>query len=150
MGGIAERFHQYTDLGREIDKQLCRLEEMEASVGNTGAGSFGSIGRAAGTHADRTGRLAAALATLKEEIRDLIAEETSERRELEKLLNARTDAGRLLTADEKAVLRVRYFDALPWEQAAEVLAMSDRGARNIHNRAMEKLETAFRRGGDRQ
>ena len=123
MGSISERFKQYAEYSKDLDRQISRLEELEAAAGNTGSASFDSVGRAVGSHADRTGRLASVIVDLESQIREMVAEETAERRALEKILSVTSGGRFLLKPDEKAVLRCRFFDRITLEETAEVLGM---------------------------
>lgn len=136
MGSISNRLARFKELGKYIDHQICRLEELEAAVGSAGAASFDSIGRAAGSHADRTGRLAASIADLEADIRELTRQETEERRALDKLLQ-------ILAATERAVIQMHYFDRMTWEQLAEVMDMSTRGCQLACSRGIVKLDEAY-------
>lgn len=136
MGGISERLARFKELSKYIDHQICRLEELEAAVGPAGAASFDSFGRAAGTNADRTGRLAATISDLEADIRELTQQETEERRELDKML-------RILAATERAVIQMHYFDRMTWEQLAEVMGMSTRGCQMACSRGLGKLDEAY-------
>lgn len=143
MGSISARFAAYMDMGKEIDTQLLRLAELEAAAGNTGSASFDSVGRAAGSHADRTGRLAAVIVDLETQIREMVAEETAERRELEKILSVTSGGRFLLKPDEKAVLRCRFFDRITLEETAEVLGISVSSCKNYAKDAFRKLEEKY-------
>ena len=143
MGIISERFSRFIELGEEIDTQLCRLEELEAAVGNTGAAGFDSIGRAAGSHADRTGRLAGRIADLKDLIRELTEQERRECRALNHILRTGEDGVPLLRPLERAVIQMHYFDGMTWEQAAEALGRSDRGCRIACQRGLAILDRVY-------
>lgn len=147
MGSISERFKQYAEYSKDLDRQISRLEELEAAAGNTGSASFDSVGRAAGSHADRTGRLAAVIVDLENQIREMVAEETAERRALEKILSVTSGGRFLLKPDEKAVLRCRFFDRITLEETAEVLGISVSSCKNYAKDAFRKLEEAFPDGG---
>lgn len=143
MGSISERFKQYAEYSKDLDRQISRLEELEAAAGNTGSASFDSVGRAVGSHADRTGRLSAVIVDLEAQIREMVAEETAERRALEKILSVTSGGRFLLKPDEKAVLRCRFFDRITLEETAEVLGISVSSCKNYAKEAFRKLEEVF-------
>ena len=143
MDSISERFSRFMEYGEEIDMQLCRLEELEASVGNNGAGAFDRYGRAAGSHSDRTGRLAAAITDLETKIREMTAKEAAERNALDSVLCTQKDGMYLLKASERGVIRARCFDRLSWERTADIVKLSVRGAQIAQERAFKKLDAHF-------
>lgn len=143
MGSISARFAAYMDMGKEIETQLLRLAELEAAIGNTGAAGFDSIGRAAGSHADRTGRLAGRIADLKDLIRELTEQERRECRALNHILRTSEDGVPLLRPAERAVIQMHYFDGMTWEQVAEALGRSDRGCRIACQRGLDILDRVY-------
>ena len=143
MGSISDRFKRHAEFSRDLDRQISRLEELEAAQGSTGAAGFGNVGRAAGSHSDRTGRLAAACLDLRERIREMTAEELAERRELEKILSVTSGGRYLLKVNEKAAVRCRYFDRLSIDDAAEVLGISVSCCKYSVKDALRKLDEKF-------
>ena len=82
---------------------------------------------------DRVGGAAVKAAELERRIHTLDNQCRAEIRALE---------GRMacLRPREKSVLRLRYFDRRTWETVAEIAGLSERGAREICRRALEKME----------
>ena len=132
-------------MAKEIDAQSLRLAELEAAAGNHGAAPFGNIGHSAGTAADPTGRLAGRIADLKAHLRELTDKERREERALNAILRTKTDeyGTLLLSARERAIIQMRYFDGLTWEQAAELIGMSDKGAKLAFRRGLDKLDGMY-------
>lgn len=140
MESVPARFARFCELGEDIDNQIQRLEELEASVGSVGQGPAGSVGHGKGEHADRTAYLVVRMEELRERLREMTEQERAERRELDALLYTATPAGFLLSAFERAVVQYRCFDRLSWDQMSDALLRTDRGCRGAFARAMEKLE----------
>lgn len=140
MGHITDRFARFMELRKDIDFQIGRLEELEASAGNVGAAPFDSIGHGKGRPSDRTAYTAARIADLKDHIKELVELERTEYRALDSLLCTVSDGGYLLTSIERAAIRTRYFDLMTLEQAAEALDRSNRGVDIACKRGLAKLE----------
>lgn len=135
-GGIRNRFVRYTEMVQDIDYQVERLARLEASALAPSSSSWDGLPGGRGTPSDRTGRSASVLADLRIEVSRLIEEEKTERGALERLVSA-------LPPDERAVLRLRYIDLATWEDTADTLGVTDRGARKIGERAFDRLERTY-------
>lgn len=143
MGSITDRFTDFMELGKEIEIQLQRLAELRSSVGNIGADPFGSIGHGQGIHSDRTGRLAGRITDLEAHIRTLTEKERREERALNAILQSKSDGIPILRPRERAAIQMRYFDGLTWEQTAELMEMSDKGAKLAFRRGLDKLDAVY-------
>lgn len=112
---IKERLHRYTALLRDIDNQRERLDRMEATIGSPSGPSMTGMPRGSGTPSDRTGLMVMRKMELEEQIKETIAEEQKERASIEAMIQ------RVKHPDERAVLRLRYFDRADWESTCGVL-----------------------------
>ena len=98
---IKERLGKYTRLLREIDNQYERLGRMEISMAAPPGPDMTGMPRGSGTPTDRTGMM------------------VLRKMELEAMIR------QVENPDERAVLRLRYFDRADWDGICAVL-FSDR------------------------
>lgn len=130
--GIQERFAAYGDLVDEIELEQTRLYAKRRrgyAPSSPGAGGGSPM------PGDRSGNAAAAIVDIEAHIRGLAARAAVEYATLDEIMTC-------LTATEKTMMRVRYFDRGGWELCADVLGVSVRGAQYIHDRAIKKMEVA--------
>lgn len=116
---IKERLGKYTRLLREIDNQYERLGRMEISMVAPPGPDMTGMPRGSGTPTDRTGMMVLRKMELEEQIEERLAEEREERAALEAMIR------QVENPDERAVLRLRYFDRADWDGICAVL-FSDR------------------------
>nr|UWI09082.1 MAG: Protein of unknown function (DUF722) [Bacteriophage sp.] len=116
---IKERLRKYTRLLREIDNQYERLGRMEISMAAPPGPDMTGMPRGSGTPTDRTGMMVLRKMELEEQIEERLAEEREERAALEAMIR------QVENPDERAVLRLRYFDRADWDGICAVL-FSDR------------------------
>lgn len=116
---IKERLGKYTRLLREIDNQYERLGRMEISMAAPPGPDMTGMPRGSGTPTDRTGMMVLRKMELEEQIEERLAEEREERAALEAMIR------QVENPDERAVLRLRYFDREDWDGICAVL-FSDR------------------------
>ena len=109
VNDIKERLGEYTRLLREIDNQYERLGLMEMTMAAPPGLSMTGMPRGSGTPSDRTGMMVERKMELEEQIDRLKAEEKQERNAIEGLILQLSDP------DERAVLRLRYFDRADWD-----------------------------------
>ena len=119
VNDIKERLGKYTRLLREIDNQYERLGRMEISMAAPPGPDMTGMPRGSGTPTDRTGMMVERKMELEEQIDRLKAEEKQERNAIEDLILQLSDP------DERAVIRLRYFDRADWDGICAVL-FSDR------------------------
>ena len=106
---IKDRLAAYTAMLRDIDNQLERLDRMEMTMAAPPGPDLTGMPRGSGTPSDRTGMMVERKMELEEQIDRLKAEEKQERNAIEALIL------RLSDPDERAVIRLRYFDRADWE-----------------------------------
>lgn len=116
---IKERLGKYTRLLREIDNQYERLGRMEISMAAPPGPDMTGMPRGSGTPSDRTGMMVLRKLELEEQIKERLTEEREERAALEAMIR------QVENPDERAVLRLRYFDRADWDGICAVL-FSDR------------------------
>lgn len=119
VNDIKERLGEYTRLLREIDNQYERLGLMEMTMAAPPGLSMTGMPRGSGTPSDRTGLMVMRKMELEEQIEERLAEEREERAALEAMIR------QVENPDERAVLRLRYFDRADWDRICAVL-FSDR------------------------
>lgn len=109
VNDIKERLGEYTRLLREIDNQYERLGLMEMTMAAPPGSSMTGMPRGSGTPSDRTGMMVLRKMELEEQIEERLAEEREERAALEAMIR------QVENPDERAVLRLRYFDRADWD-----------------------------------
>lgn len=112
---IKDRLAAYTAMLRDIDNQLERLDRMEMTMASPPGPDLTGMPRGSGTPSDRTGMMVERKMELEEQIDRLKAEEKQERNAIEGLILQLSDP------DERAVIRLRYFDRADWESTCGVL-----------------------------
>lgn len=112
---IKDRLAAYTAMLRDIDNQLERLDRMEMTMASPPGPDLTGTPRGSGTPSDRTGMMVERKMELEEQIDRLKAEEKQERNAIEGLILQLSDP------DERAVIRLRYFDRADWESTCGVL-----------------------------
>ena len=116
---IKDRLAAYTAMLRDIDNQLERLDRMEMTMASPPGPDLTGMPRGSGTPSDRTGMMVERKMEIEEQIDRLKAEEKQERNAIEGLILQLSDP------DERAVIRLRYFDRADWDGICAVL-FSDR------------------------
>lgn len=116
---IKDRLAAYTAMLRDIDNQLERLDRMEMTMASPPGPDMTGMPRGSGTPTDRTGMMVLRKMELEEQIEERLAEEREERAALEAMIR------QVENPDERAVLRLRYFDRADWDGICAVL-FSDR------------------------
>ena len=112
---IKERLGKYTRLLREIDNQYERLGRMEMTMAAPPGPDMTGMPRGSGTPTDRTGMMVLRKMELEEQIEERLAEEREERTALEAMIQ------QVENPDERAVLRLHYFDRADWDGICAVL-----------------------------
>ena len=92
-----------------------RLDRMEMTMASPPGPDLTGMPRGSGTPSDRTGMMVERKMELEEQIDRLKAEEKQERNAIEGLILQLSDP------DERAVIRLRYFDRADWESTCGVL-----------------------------
>ena len=104
---IKKKLERVATLKRRIDNLIERLEYLESTMGSASTPNLtGLPGGGDGT--SKTEREVARKLELEAQIRDLIADEAKNRKELEGMI------GLMEKPDEQTVLEMRYFDGASW------------------------------------
>lgn len=111
---IKERLGDYLKLLREIDNENERLDRMEATGGSTGPNLTG-MPRPKGTVSNPVSAFVLKKLELEERIAKLNADERRENAAIEAMLQQLDDP------DERAVIRLHYFDRVTWDDTAAAL-----------------------------
>lgn len=109
VNDIKERLGEYTRLLRGIDNQYERLGLMEMTMAAPPGSSMTGMPRGSGTPSDRTDLMVMRKMELEEQIKETITEEQKERASIEAMIQ------QVKRPDERAVLRLRYFDRADWD-----------------------------------
>jgi len=112
---IKERLKEYTAMLREIDNQIERLERMEATMTSSSGPNLTGMPRASGNTSDRVAIQVARKIELEETIKKAIEEERKEREAIEIMVQ------QIKKPDERAVIRLRYFDRAEWPEICKIL-----------------------------
>ena len=112
--GVKARLRRYSDLLDEIDMQRLRLDMMRGDMGGLRSPSYDSQGSEQ-TDPDMVHRKAARAIALEERIEADVLRAEAEREDLERMVR------RIPRAMERAVLRMRYFDRMSWDEVAFAL-----------------------------
>ena len=136
VGRIRERFELYAKLVQDTDRQSDRLAEMEEAALSPSTSTWSAVPGGGGMAGDRVSRAAEILEAQRERVAESIAKERSERSALSAYLVC-------LDPDERAVVERFYFDLQTCEIIAERIGMSDRGVRNVRDRAFRKMEAEY-------
>lgn len=112
---IKDRLADYTAMLRDIDNQIERLDHMTLTMAAPPGSDMTGMPRGSGTPTDRTGMMVARKLELEEQIKESIAEERWENAAIERMIR------KLDNPDERAVIRLRYFDRAGWDEIAGAL-----------------------------
>lgn len=112
---IREKLERYKTLPRRIDNLIERLEYMESVMGSASTPNLTGLPGGSGDGSSKTERQVCKKLELEEQIRNMIADEEKERRELEALI------GLMEKPDEQTVIEMRYIDGVKWWPVCEAL-----------------------------
>lgn len=141
---IKEHLGKYLKLLREIDNQTERLDRMEAVYGSPPGPDRSGMPRAKGGISDRVSSSVMKKMELEDRIKELEAEERRENEAIELMIRQLDDP------DERAVIRLHYFDRAPWDDTTAALfgdrpdyidrmEAYQRRTYRLHGRALLKL-----------
>ena len=100
---------------REIDNQIERIERMEALMTSPTGPNLSGMPRASGSTGDRVAMQVARKMELEETIKETIEAEQAERKAIEEMVQ------QIKKPDERAVIRLRYFDRAEWPEICQIL-----------------------------
>lgn len=108
---MRKRLEAYIDLRRELKMQALRLDQMRQTVGDVKSPRY-EPGKASATPGDAVARSVVALEALEERVAELADREAEEHDALERIIC------RVTNAQQRALLRLRYFDMMEWPEIA--------------------------------
>lgn len=112
---VKDLLRRYTAMLRNIDNQYARLDRLAVKMEAPPGPDLTGMPRGQGTPTDRTGMMVMRKMELEEQITKAIDEERAERRAIDSMIEEIGDP------DERAVLRLRYFDRAEWEDVTFAL-----------------------------
>lgn len=139
VGAMKERLLRFRDMEREIDNQIERLERMESKMTAVGAQVLSDMPRSPSVSNDRMAGYVAQKELLENNIRNAIARQAEEKKAIEGMIL------QLKSSDERAVIRMRYFDRESWDAVCDMLfgGMEDYlGKEESYLRRVHKLHHA--------
>lgn len=105
---IKKKLEHYTTYQRRIDNLIERLEYLEATMGSPSTPNLSGEPSGGGDGTSKTERQVLKKLELEQQIRDMIADEERERKELEALISL------MGKPDEQTVIEMRYLDGAKW------------------------------------
>lgn len=105
---IKKKLEHYTTYQRRIDNLIERLEYLEATMGSPSTPNLSGEPSGGGDGTSKTERQVLKKLELEQQIRDMIADEERERKELEALISL------MRKPDEQTVIEMRYLDGAKW------------------------------------
>ena len=108
------RLKAYSDLRRELEMQSVRLVQMREQMGELRSPALG-IMPPTFSDGDKVSRDIIRISELEQTVESLFASERAEHDELERIIK------RMHNADQRFLIRSRYFDGMDWEQIAEMM-----------------------------
>lgn len=112
---IKDRLFQYTIMLRDIDNQIERLIRMEESISSPSGSCLGGTSKIIGTPSDYISVMAERKLELEGQIKEAATEERKENAAIENMVK------QIDNPDERAVIRMRYFDRAEWGDIALTL-----------------------------
>jgi hypothetical protein len=107
---LKTRLYGFREKERDIENQIERLDRLVTKMSTVGVSSLTDMPKSAGNVSDKIG----IMVSLKQELEDNIIKEVEEQREERRKIESILDE--LHHSDEKAVIRMRYFDRASWNE----------------------------------
>ena len=105
---IKQKLEHYAAFQRRIDNQIERLEYLESVMGAPSSPNLSGEPSGGGDGSSKTERQVLKKLELQQAIRDMIADEAAERKELEDMIE------QMERPDEQTVIEMRYLDGAKW------------------------------------
>lgn len=112
---IKKRLKEYTERERDIVNQLERIERMEAKLTSVCSPVFSDLPKSASPSQQRMADLTEQKIDLENKVSRAMERQKEERAELSEIVDC------LESSDEKAVIRMRYFDFSGWDSVLSML-----------------------------
>lgn len=107
---IKELLQEYTELNKDIDFQIIRLEQYSGKIESIKSPVYSDMPKAPPTHPDHIADMIA----LKEEIENSIRELMQKRERIRKIINSLI--AQLRKPELKIVMQLRYIDLREWSE----------------------------------
>lgn len=105
---IKQKLEHYAAFQRRIDNQIERLEYLESVMGAPSSPNLSEEPSGGGDGSSKTERQVLKKLELQQAIRDMIADEAAERKELEDMIE------QMERPDEQTVIEMHYLDHVKW------------------------------------
>lgn len=112
---VKQRLTKHLENERDIDNQIERLEYLNARMEGVGAQVLTGMPKAPSATNDRMAELLSQKEELELAIRAAVTEQSCERQRIEEVLK------HLRNPDERAVIRMRYFDRSSWSEVRDMM-----------------------------
>lgn len=112
---VKYRLIEYREREKDIDSQTERLDRLEMKIMSVGSPTLSDMPKSPSPPQDRTTALIADKIDLENDIRQAIAEQRKEKEAIETILR------KLRHSEERAVIRMRYFDGASWNDVVDML-----------------------------
>ena len=112
---VKQRLTEYLENERDIDNQIERLEHLNARMVGVGAQVLTDMPKSPSATNDRMAELLGQKEELELAIRAAVTEQSRERQRIEAILK------HLRNPDERAVIRMRYFDRSSWPEVRDMM-----------------------------
>ena len=112
---VKYRLIEYREREKDIDSQTERLDRLELKIRSVGSPTLSDMPKSPSPPQDRVTALIADKIDLENDIRQAIAEQRREKEAIETILR------KLRHSEERAVIRMRYFDGASWNDVVDML-----------------------------
>lgn len=112
---VKYRLIEYRERAKDIESQTERLDRLEMKILSIGSPTLSDMPKSPSPPQDRTTALIADKIDLENDIRQAIAEQRREKKAIEVILR------KLRHSEERAVIRMRYFDGASWNDVVDML-----------------------------
>ena len=112
---VKSRLISYREREVDIDLQIERLDRLETRLHSIGSPNFSDMPKTQSHVHDRTADLIIQKIELEESIQDMVNSQLEERKYFEQLLQM------LKSSEERAVIRMRYFDSSSWDNVTDMM-----------------------------
>ena len=120
------------DLHSQINSLKGRIERLRGLLSSPASVRLSYAPRGAGTHSDPVGNGVAKLAELEAELQQRIVELEEKIRHIEGEINA-------LPPRERAIIRARYVDGLPWRKVGKVVGYCEEHCKRVDSYVRRKV-----------
>lgn len=112
---VKYRLIEYRERAKDIESQTERLDRLEMKILSIGSPTLSDMPKSPSPPQDRTTALIADKIDLENDIRQAITDQRQEKEAIEVILR------KLRHSEERAVIRMRYFDGASWNDVVDML-----------------------------